>query len=194
MSLLNTAYLKSLRERFQEFIAARRDVIAKASEAQHAAKGAIFALQRGSTEEASGKLKQSEIMLSTLTKKYKGDKKILSEGALVAAIEEYVEANLFYQFIASGNIGKITAVALEDESYLAGLCDVPGELYRYAIRAATNRDIDLVKKCAEAANEIIGELIQFNLTSYLRTKFDQAKQAAQKIEQVVYEVSLKNER
>ena len=30
------------------------------------------------------------------------------------------------------------------------------------------------------AQEIIGELIEFNLTSYLRTKLDQAKQAIYK--------------
>jgi predicted translin family RNA/ssDNA-binding protein len=41
------------------------------------------------------------------------------------------------------------------------------------------------------ASDIIGELIEFNLTSYLRNKFDQAKSAAQKLEQVVYEVSLR---
>ena len=41
------------------------------------------------------------------------------------------------------------------------------------------------------AQEIIGELIEFNLTSYLRNKFDQAKGAVRKIEHVVYEVSLR---
>jgi len=68
---------------------------------------------------------------------------------------------------------------------------VPGELYRYAIKSATVRDLKMTKKCAEMAREIIGELIEFNLTSYLRTKFDQAKQAVQKLEQVVYEVSIR---
>ena len=41
------------------------------------------------------------------------------------------------------------------------------------------------------AQEIMGELIEFDLTSYLRTKFDQAKQAVRKLEEVVYEVSLR---
>ncbi len=41
------------------------------------------------------------------------------------------------------------------------------------------------------AQDITGELIEFNLTSYLRNKFDQAKSAVQKIEKVVYELSLK---
>jgi hypothetical protein len=41
------------------------------------------------------------------------------------------------------------------------------------------------------AQEIIGELIEFNLTSYLRTKFDQAKGAVQKLEEINYQISLK---
>ena len=44
---------------------------------------------------------------------------------------------------------------------------------------------------AFGAGDIIGELIEFNLTSYLRTKLDQAKQAVHKLEQVVYEVSIR---
>jgi predicted translin family RNA/ssDNA-binding protein len=88
-------------------------------------------------------------------------------------------------------MGGLKKLAVSDEVFVAGICDVPGELYRYAIRAATARDFLTVKKCAEAADEIIGELVEFNLTSYLRNKFDQAKQALHKLEQVVYETSLR---
>jgi predicted translin family RNA/ssDNA-binding protein len=116
---------------------------------------------------------------------------IIDEGAYLAAVEEYVEASLLYQFVTTGSIGEVTAIAVSGESYLAGLCDVPGELYRYAIAAATRHDVELVKRCNELAANIIGELIEFNLTSYLRNKFDQAKGAAQKLEQVVYEVAIR---
>ncbi len=98
---------------------------------------------------------------------------------------------MFFQFLKTGKIGKVTGINISPESYAAGLCDVPGELYRYAIKAATERDIEMVKKCAAVAQEITGELIEFNLTKYLRNKFDQAKSAVQKLERVVYEVSLK---
>ncbi len=57
--------------------------------------------------------------------------------------------------------------------------------------SATNSDSKTVYACQSMANEIIGELIEFHLTSYLRTKFDQAKQSTQKLEIVVYEMSLR---
>jgi predicted translin family RNA/ssDNA-binding protein len=71
------------------------------------------------------------------------------------------------------------------------LADVPGELLRYAIKSATEKKFDLVKKCFTAAEEIIGEMVDMNLTGYNRQKFDQAKQALHKLQQVVYEVSLR---
>jgi hypothetical protein len=41
------------------------------------------------------------------------------------------------------------------------------------------------------AEEIVHEMVDMNLTGYNRQKFDQAKQALQKLQQVVYEVSLR---
>ena len=92
--------------------------------------------------------------------------------------------------MTTGKIGKIADITIPERSYIGGLCDVPGELYRYAIKSATQKDMKKVKQCTNMAQEITGELIEFNLTSYLRNKFDQAKMAAQKIEKVVYELSL----
>ena len=160
-------------------------------DALHHAKRAIFALHRGNQVEAKEKLTDVETLLKGLLQKYKKEDRIHGEGAYRAAIEEYVEATLFNQFVTAGKLSEIKTLPIDDESYLSGLCDVPGELYRYAIAAATRHDMKLVQACNELAAEIIGELIEFNLTSYLRNKFDQAKQAAHKLEQVVYELSLR---
>lgn len=189
--MLDTKHLEELKKNLHEYQLIRREVIKKSDDALMHAKRAIFSLHRGNNEEAKEKLSIVEKYYQELIEMSKKDPRVKEEGAYKAGIEEYVEANLFFQFVVTGKIGKIKEFKVSTESYLAGLCDVPGELYRYAIKAATERNIDLVKKCSEMASEIIGELIQFNLTSYLRTKFDQAKQAAQKLEQVVYEVSLR---
>ena len=189
--MLNTKYLGRLRKNLHTYASKRVEVIGKSNEALHHAKRVIFALHRDNVVEAKEKLIHAESMLSDLRKTYQKDNKMMHEGAFLAALEEYVEAKLFFDFVTVGKIGEIKNLVVDGEVYLAGLCDVPGELYRFAIKAATNRDIKTVKKCADMAQEIIGELIEFNLTSYLRTKLDQAKQAVHKLEQVVYEVSLR---
>lgn len=190
--IINKTYMNKLRTELHGYALIRREVIRETGDALHHAKRAIFSLHRDDQKEAEMKLGEAEVIFKKLHAKYKNDVKTKDEGSYRAAVEEYVEAVLFYQFITTGKIGEVKTFEIEPEVYLAGLCDVPGELYRYAIKAATNKDIKKVKQCADAAGEIIGELIEFNLTSYLRTKFDQAKQAVQKLEYIVYEASLKD--
>ena len=189
--MLKKKYLEKLRAELHEYALIRREVINESGNAQHHAKRAIFSLHRGDAREAEMKLAEAGTIFSRLVAKYKKHPEIKSEGAFEAAVEEFVEAQLFYQFVKTGTIGELKGMKVDGNSYIAGLCDVPGELQRYAIRAATAGDIGAVKRSAEMANEIIGELIEFDLTSYLRNKFDQAKQAAHRLEQVVYEVSLR---
>ena len=189
--MLNTKYLGQLRQNLHNYASKRVEVINQSNEALHHAKRVIFALHRDNVAEAKEKLNIAESMLSDLRKTHQKDSKMMHEGAFLAALEEYVEAKLFFDFVTVGKIGEVKNLTVDGEVYLAGLCDVPGELYRFAIKAATGRDIKTVKKCADMAQEIIGELIEFNLTSYLRTKLDQAKQAVHKLEQVVYEVSIR---
>ncbi len=189
--MLNKKYLATLRAELHEYALQRQEVIRVSNEAIYNAKRAIFDLHRDNVKESKLKLKGAEGLIAGLNKKYKSAPEVLEEGAYKAALEEFVEAKLFYDFLTSGKIGEVEVLPVGFESYLAGLCDVPGELLRYAVKAATAKDIKTVKKCADMAQEIMGELIEFDLTSYLRTKFDQAKQAVRKLEEVVYEVTLR---
>ncbi len=190
--MLKKSYVEKLKKDLHEYALIRRDVIKTSDDALHHAKRAIFDLHRGDVKEADQKLHLIEKMIKDLNKKYKKNTEIQDEGSYMAALEEYVEASLMYQFVVKGDIGEVKGLDVSGESYLAGLCDVPGELFRFALRAATSHDIHMVKKCAATADEIIGELMEFNLTKYLRNKFDQAKQAAHKLEMVVYEVTLRD--
>lgn len=192
--MLKKPYVEKLKKNLHEYALIRRDVIKNSDDALHHAKRVVFDLHRGDTKAAEEKLRLVESIMKDLVKRNKKNPEIQDEGVFSAALEEYVEASLFYQFLKTGEMGEVKGLEIPGEIYLAGLCDVPGELFRYAIRAATNHDIATVKKCASAGEEIIGELMEFNLTKYLRNKFDQAKQAANKLEVVVYEVTLKTQR
>lgn len=189
--MLDQIYIGRLRQELTDYALKRRQIIKESGDALHHAKRAIFALHRGNQGEATAKLAEAKGMLHAIEQRHKKEPLLLHEGSYHAALEEYVEATLLHDFVAGKKMAKIMTPRIDGDIYLAGLCDVPGELYRLAIKAATARDMQLVKHCAEAADEIIGALIEFDLTSYLRTKFDQAKQANHKLEQVVYEVSLR---
>ena len=189
--MLNKKYFEKLRADLLSYSEKRREVIKQAGDAQHAAKKAIFALQRDNLAEAKESLAKAESLLLDLSKKNAKDSRIFDEGSFKAALEEYTEAVLFKQFLDREPIGEIKTFKLDSDAYVSGLCDVPGEIVRYAIKAATARDFRTVTHCNLVAEAIIAELVDMDLTGYNRQKFDQAKQALNKLQQIVYEVSLK---
>ena len=88
-------------------------------------------------------------------------------------------------------VDKIRSVNLNVNSYLGGLCDLTGELVRQAIKQATAGNFEEVDRMKKIINEIMAELVEFDMTGYLRTKYDQAKNNLRKIEQVEYEVKMR---
>lgn len=192
MSMLNSKYFKEVREELLSYAEKRREVIKTAGDAQHLAKKAIFAFQRDSVDEGKECLAKSLEMLQSLVKKFKSETGIFDEGSFKAGVEEYIEAKLFSDFLFDKPLDQIKELPVDADAFVSGLCDVPGEMVRYAIKSATEREFGMVKKCYEASEAVINELIDMDLTGYHRQKFDQAKQALNKLQQIVYEVSLKN--
>lgn len=189
--MLDKKYLQTIRTDLLGYAQKRREVIKMSGDAQQHSKKAIFALQRDDKPAAMERLELALSIFIELHKKFKSDPGLFDEGSYKAAVEEYVEAVIFRDFITGKSVGKIKDIQIDSDAFISGLCDVPGELYRYAIKSATARDWDMTKKCYQYAEEIIGELIDMDLTGYHRNKFDQAKQSLHRLEQVVYEVSLR---
>ncbi len=191
--MLDKSFFQTVRKELLNYAQKRRDVIKFAGDAQFLAKKTIFSLQGGNTKEAKNSLNEAKKILITLSKKYKTTADLFDEGSFKAALEEYVEAELFLSFVEDKKISRIRDLKIDSDIYIGGLCDVPGEILRFAIKSATERNISEVKRCYKTTEEIINELVDMNLTGYNRQKFDQAKQALNKLQQVVYEVSLKFE-
>ena len=190
--MLDKKLFEELLASYKNYTKLRDQIIIDSRDILRNSKQAIFALHRDNVAEAKEKLATAENIFTGLGKTYRRESALLDEGSYLAALEEYIEARLMYQFVTLGKIGEVKGIRVNPNVYIAGLCDLPGELYRYAIAAATKHDLKMVKTCAHLSDDIIGELIEFDLTSYLRTKFDQAKQAYQKLEYIVYEVLLKS--
>ena len=80
---------------------------------------------------------------------------------------------------------------MDSISYLGGICDATGELVRRAVNEAAAGNFGEVEKIKGIINDVIAELVQFDLTGYLRTKYDQAKGNLRKIEQINYEIKIR---
>lgn len=187
---LDTRYLYTLQKHISSSAKTRQEVIAAANDVVFLSKRVIFTLHRGDFKEAVDKLQVAKTKLSAIGKKFKSYP-YLEEGAYRAAAEEYVEASLFFNFCTKKTLGKVVGVN-DEEIYLAGLLDVPGELYRYALNAVTQKDIKEVQRAVDASQEMYGALIGFEFTKYLRTKFDQARNMIHKLEELRAQLALKN--
>ena len=168
----------------------RRIIISHSNSALHLAKQAIFAMHRDNLKEAKEKIVESENILQRLQKDFAKKQNLIKEGAWSAAREEYTEAKLFFSYVSGKAVGQIKEIKILPEEYLGGLSDFTGELLRRAVLLSTKQKFQEVETIAEEVATVIHFLLSQNLSGVLRTKFDQAKKNQNRIEQMMYEISL----
>jgi translin len=188
--MVDKKFIQKLKEEYQKNEGERRQIISLSNVVLHDSKRVIFALHRGDKKKAEDGLKEIEKVLAKLEEKF-GVERIYDEGSYKAAVEEYVEAKMLYFVISGKKIDQIKEAKLSYESYLGGICDLTGELVRRAVNEAAGGNLKEVEKIKNAINEIMAELVEFDMTGYLRTKYDQARGNLRKIEQIIYEINIR---
>ena len=188
--MIDQKFTDDLKKSYQANESERRQIISASNQLLFEAKKIIFALQRQDFEVAEAKLTEMEKGLASLEKRF-GYARLAAEGAFKAAAEEYLEGKTFYLVIKKKPITPVAGLSLGYESYLGGICDLIGELVRYATNQAAKGKFSEVTKIKKAADDIMAQLIDFDMTGYLRTKYDQARGHLRKLEQMAYEIKLK---
>lgn len=188
--MLDKKFIKTIRDSYLEKNNERRQIISRSNLILNNAKKAIFAIHRNEIDLAKERLRENEDVIKKIKADF-GLNRAIAEGAFMASLEEYAEAKLFFNFITSSKIGKIKETEIPLESYLGGLCDLTGELVRLATNKAIEKKFSEIGKIKEIINEVLNELIDFDITGYLRTKYDQARTNLKKIEQMDYEINLR---
>ncbi|MFH1522729.1 MAG: hypothetical protein ABIE43_02825 [Patescibacteria group bacterium] len=188
--MINKKFIQKLKMEFDEHNGERRQIISLSNIVLHDSKRVIFSLHRGDTAIAEKNLGEIEKILLKLEKKFDYDR-LREEGSYKAGVEEYVEAKTFYLVLSGKKLDVIKGPELAYESYLGGICDLTGELVRRAVNQAAQGNYKEVEKIKGMINDIMAELVQFDMAGYLRTKYDQAKGSLRKIEQINYEVKIR---
>ncbi|MCK5459846.1 hypothetical protein KAI52_01920 [Candidatus Parcubacteria bacterium] len=193
--MLNKDLIKYLREKHSDFIKSRRMLIKESGEILSLSKRAIFSFHRDDFEQGNIFIEKAEDCLSSIQKRFiEKDISLLQEGSLKAAQEEFIEAKFFSLALTEKDLGKIKDIEINYESYIGGLCDLTGELTRKSVNLAIAGDFKKVFYFKEFIEEIIGEIIQFDLTGYLRVKYDQAKNNLRKTEKICYDIKMREQR
>jgi len=185
--MIKEDFLKKLKDDYRQHEVERRQIIAAANDLLFEAKKTIFSLQRNDQVSASEKLTKIEDGLKALKERF-GSARLNEEGSYKAAVEEYLEAKTFQQATNGQEIEASQGLELGSESYLGGICDLIGELVRFATNQAAGGNFDAVYKTKESADKLMEQLLDFDMTGYLRTKYDQARGHLRKLEQMAYEI------
>lgn len=182
---------QTIRRQHRAYAQVRREIIALSNEALAKSKRAIFAFHRDDGKSAQKLLKEASDLFAKAEKAMKHAEALRYEGAYRAALEEYAEALLFAQYLESGKVGTLEKRAMDPTVYLAGLCDATGEIVRYTVREVTQGKTQKVKHARDTVEGIIEFMLDLDATGYLRTKFDQAKGNLKRLEEIMYDLSLR---
>lgn len=202
-SLVPTDELEALRKRMEHRDELRETLIKKCRDGQKAAKQSIFALHRGDRKKATQLLGQCETCITNdLLPITQEEPPLRSSGSFTNVLEEYAEAKLFYVWLygkADGEVSPTGEVLTPDdftiditsEEYLGGLCDLTGEVGRYAVQRGTARDTEGVKLCLQTNGSILSALqMMGRLPGSINKKMDQLRRSVEKLERMLYEMSL----
>ena len=176
-----------IRKEIEDSDIKRESLIQTSREVINISKKIIYALHRDDVKDASSYLKEIE-----------GKKKVLGTNVWLdtninqVALQEYAEALCYYHFVKSKKIPTASSLKIDNENYLMGLCDLTGELGRKAVNEVIKKNFRQAEQIRELVDEIYGEFLKLNLrNSELRKKSDQIKWNLKKLEDIVFELKLK---
>ena len=170
----------------------RRALMARSNDVLSKSKRAIFALHRDDLHSATQALAEIAQEFRDMEKSIRANPELKNEGSYKAALEEYAEASLFAGYVKTGGLVKLEARAQDPSIYLAGLADATGEMVRWATRQVTSGNHAAVKDTQEVVAMVIEFMLDLDLTGYLRTKFDQAKKNLSRLEQITYDLAIRD--
>ena len=171
---------------------ARRALQVLSGEILAHSKRAIFAFHREDVKTAYRELAAAQKKLKQGWRLIKQEPRVTYDGSWRAAQEEFTEAHLLSQYLQSGIVNRVPDIADDPEILVGGLSDFTGEMVRRSVRCAGQRDHAAVEKMFHAVDEVVGFLLQMDLTGHLRSKVDQAKQNLSKLEEIRYDLAIRS--
>ncbi len=178
-----------LRKEIHDYDAERERLIKQSRDVLKLSKQIIYAVHRDDIKEAEKLIKQIEKEKKKLEDISKHSNKMEYEGSYKVAIQEYVEAILFYNFVKTGKLVDLKVLA---EHFVLGLADLPGEMVRKAVFLAGKGEVEKVIKIKDEVDMIYGELLKFDFRNNdIRRKVDSVKYDLRKLEDLVLDLKLK---
>lgn len=191
MPLLSARIQRQTIERQLQLAKLRRELQQCSAEVLSMSKRSIFALHREDAVVSARELQTAAQAIDRGWDVIRQEAILTQEGAWRAAREEYAEASLLAEYLKKGSLQTHPDKDRDPDILIGGLSDFLGELVRLAVLAATRGDRAPIEQFYTDAVELMDFLLQMDLTGHLRTKVDQAKQHVKRLEEIRYDISLR---
>jgi len=162
IAFLNKNELEKLRKEVQDYDSEREILIKKSRDVLKLSKQIIYAVHRDELKNAAELIKLIELEKKKLEESAGYDQEMSTEGSYRVAIQEYVEALLYYHFVKEKVLKSKESLKVKADHYLLGLCDLTGELVRKAVFLAGKGQVTEVNQIKDLVDEIYGELLKFD--------------------------------
>jgi len=188
----NEKFFGDIKKEIEIYHKERNQVLGSAREILQNAKKAIFVLHAGDLKQAGVLINEAENFIKLQEKKYAKSSVLAQEGSWLASVEEFAEAKLFQAALTGKSLDCLKGKSFTFNTKIGALADLTGELVRAGVARATAGDFKTPEKYRAITAEVVGFFLDLYLTGYLRTKSDEAKRNLRRLEDMVYEISLKN--
>ncbi len=190
--MINKQDFRKIRKDMASYEAKREKLVRKSRDIVKLSKQIIYSVHRDDMKKADSLVKQMKKELKLIKILAKANPRLLFSGSTKIAEQEAGEALAYYSVIKHKRLPTRTALGVDAEHYLLGICDLTGELGRKAINSVTKGDF----KTPVLIRNLVGEIYhQFQLmdlrTSELRKKADSIKYDLKKLEDLALQLKLK---
>lgn len=153
-------------------------------------KKAIALLRRENIKESKKEISEVENLFKVVNKIVKKNKAPLNQSFYKEAVEEYIEAITFYNFLTKSKTKIPDFIEAGPEEVISGCCDFTGELVRRAVTEASPGNFQKLVLYKKTIENIVEELTRIGFRGKLRQKYDESERNLRKIEDILYDMKI----
>lgn len=192
--MLSKSLIQKIKKKYAKSLDTREALIVDSRPLLRDSKKAIFALHRGDMTHGEALIHSIFKDLHVVLRKVgKDHSSLYDQGAFLAAVEEYLEAVFYFEYLSHSTTGYAEKLMdiIPAATYIGALADYTGELARFALNKAAEKQYDVLPDVQKEINVVLGQMLDIDITGKNRMKLEDIKRNLKKVEGIAYDISLR---
>jgi predicted translin family RNA/ssDNA-binding protein len=174
---------------FKTFEQSRRKSLRMSDDLRIESKSAIGWLLKDDFKKAKDHLKTAAKIYKDLKKLLKGTPYLYSVGGVHIGTEEYVEAQLLADYLDGIALSSLKVLDVNHQDYICGLCDMSGELLRYARKHPSR--MTKIQEDVQSLYQLCLEMV-VTRNGAIRKKLEDLERNERRMEEMIFQWDLKH--